>query len=130
MWTGNSASYFPGNCAGVVTVAASTRAGALAMYSNLGANIALAAPGGDASDPILALSTDQNATELLVTAGVGTSFSVPHVAGVVGLGLSLGLRITSSNVGLVTQAYEPEEQGFCQMSRCAIFHLLPSVAAP
>ena len=114
-----------------MAVAASTRHGNLAMYSNLGANIALAAPGGDASDPILALSTDQNATELLVTAGVGTSFSVPHVAGVVGLGLSLGLRITGANVALVTQAYEPEEQGFCQMSRyslaalllCSLFHL-------
>ena len=56
---GNSEDYFPANCAGVVAVAASTRAGGLAAYSNLGANVGLAAPGGDATGAIFALTASQ-----------------------------------------------------------------------
>ena len=85
----DSADFFPANCVGVVAVAASTRQGELAAYSNMGTNVALAAPGGDAQNPILTLSTDDSASALILAAGVGTSFSVSFVAGVVGLGLSM-----------------------------------------
>jgi serine protease len=38
--------YFPGNCEGTVVVAASTRQGTLATYSNFGPMVDVAAPGG------------------------------------------------------------------------------------
>ena len=42
-----SANFSPASCAGVITVAATDRSGARAYYSNFGAAVAVAAPGGD-----------------------------------------------------------------------------------
>ena len=114
---GNSEDYFPGNCKGVVTVAASIRGGTLATYSNIGSNIVLAAPGGDSSNPIPVLTVNANSSAVQLSSGVGTSFSVPHVAGVVALGLSSGLPITAHNVALLASNYEDEQQDSCVKSR-------------
>ena len=43
----NAANFTPANCSGVITVAASTAAAARRSYSNFGATVAVAAPGGD-----------------------------------------------------------------------------------
>jgi serine protease len=45
----NAANYSPASCAGVVTIAATGRTGARAYYSNYGAVVDVAAPGGDMS---------------------------------------------------------------------------------
>ena len=74
------AGYFPANCKGVVAVAASTRSGALAGYSNRGSLISVASPGGDAVDPIMTLKVNAQETDLQVAFGLGTSFAAPHVA--------------------------------------------------
>ena len=39
----------PANCTGVISVAATTKTGARASYSNYGSTIVVSAPGGDAS---------------------------------------------------------------------------------
>ena len=80
--------YFPGNCGGTFVVAASTRQGDLATYSNGGAFVDLAAPGGDYTDAIMSLAVDETGEGLTVAFGVGTSFAVPHVAGVAALALA------------------------------------------
>ena len=59
---------------------------------------------------------EQDAVSVEVAMGMGTSFSVLHVAGVVALGLSIDLQITESNVDGITQPYEPEEGGYCNAS--------------
>jgi len=81
----NASGYFPANCKGVLSVAASTRDGKLASYSNWGESVALSAPGGDSVNAIMTLSVDEQKADLMVFFGSGTSFAVPHVAGVVAL---------------------------------------------
>lgn len=81
----NVSGYFPANCEGVVAVAASTRDGTLAGYSNWGGLIAVSAPGGDSANAIMTLSVDALETGLELVYGMGTSFAVPHVAGIAAL---------------------------------------------
>jgi subtilisin family serine protease len=81
----NVSGHFPANCKGVIPVAASTREGKLAGYSNWGNLIAVSAPGGDSANAIMTLSVDEMETDFDVSYGIGTSFAVPHVSGVVAL---------------------------------------------
>lgn len=88
----NANNYNPGNCAGVVNVAATGRNGGRAYYSNYGTSIDVAAPGGamnSANDPNGVLSTYNTGS---TTPGSdsygysqGTSMAAPHVAGVAAL---------------------------------------------
>lgn len=81
----------PANCQNVIAVAASTRQGARATYSNYGSAIDVAAPGGDMSadgyDGILSTYNDG-----MTTPGSGgyaflqgTSMAAPYVSGVTAL---------------------------------------------
>ncbi len=88
----NSANYNPGNCAGVVNVASVGRNGGRAYYSNYGANIDVAAPGGAqsfANDPEGVLSTYNTGSTGpqadSYSYSQGTSMAAPHVAGVAAL---------------------------------------------
>ena len=78
----DASGYFPANCKGVIAVAASTRQGTLAGYSNFGNIISLSAPGGDSMNPIMTLRVDALETDLQIFNGIGTSFAVPHVAAI------------------------------------------------
>lgn len=87
----------PANCNGVVRVAATTRQGGLAWYSNRGEAASISAPGGDhrTNDPLDAISSpaDGGATTPLNDGSIGnyagTSSAAPHVAGVASLMLAL-----------------------------------------
>lgn len=87
----NAANYSPASCAGVITVASVGRTGARAYYSNFGASVEIAAPGGDQStgtaNGILAPLNAGTTTPGADSYGFyqGTSQATPHVAGVAAL---------------------------------------------
>ena len=88
----NSSNFNPGNCNGVVNVAATNRDGGRSYYSNYGANVDVAAPGGAqqfANDPNGVLSTYNSGSTTpssdSYSYSQGTSMAAPHVAGVAAL---------------------------------------------
>ena len=99
----NASNSNPANCAGVVTVAATNRSGGRAFYSNYGAVVDVAAPGGDTSVAANVILSTLNAG---LTAPAsdnyafyqGTSMATPHVAGVAALMLSKNANLTPDEI--------------------------------
>jgi serine protease len=97
---GDVADQNPANCQGVIAVAATTRSGALAVYSNTGAGVTLSAPGGGGPDSLLVLSnTGLAAPEADDYQSVaGTSFATAEVSGIAGLMLSINSDLNPQQV--------------------------------
>jgi serine protease len=108
----NASGFSPANCNNVITVAATGHTGSRAYYSNYGASVEIAAPGGDALLGKTILSTLNTGTTSPVASPQGdtyrnyqgTSMAAPHVAGVVSLMLSVNPSLTPSQVASMLQA--------------------------
>jgi serine protease len=104
----DAANSSPGNCNGVITVAATQRQGYKANYSNFGASVEISAPGGGDKNPNTGtdfiFSTLNNGTTSANPAGYviagyeGTSMATPHVAGIASLVLSVNPALTPAQV--------------------------------
>ncbi|MEO8670993.1 MAG: S8 family serine peptidase [Tahibacter sp.] len=99
----NVSGFDPGNCAGVISIAATTKAGSRASYSNYGALIDVSAPGGDGSggagdilSTLNAGTTTQGAESYAFYAG--TSMATPHVAALAALMLSKNAALTPDQI--------------------------------
>ncbi len=90
----------PASCNGVIAVAATTRNGGRAGYSNFGAKVTIAAPGGGSGDAVLSTLNTGSTTPAADSFAwfQGTSMATPHVSGVVSLMLSLDPSLTPAQV--------------------------------
>ncbi|MEY4884001.1 MAG: hypothetical protein RIS34_1855 [Pseudomonadota bacterium] len=114
----------PANCNGVIAVTAHTRLGDNADYANVGAGTTISAPGGGygtniAGDGSSIYSTANAGLTTPAsdnyTSEAGTSFAVPHVAGVVALMFQAKPGITPDEVQsrLVTSARAHPAGTYC-----------------
>ncbi|GAA4749640.1 hypothetical protein GCM10025783_22460 [Amnibacterium soli] len=119
----------PANCAGVVSVVATTRSGALADYSNRGdarLSPTIAAPGGSAGAPIIgdtwtstgAFSAPGNRGA--IGAEAGTSMATPRVSAAIALLLSVhpGLGAGEVRRRLAATATRFPAGSSCDRTRC------------
>lgn len=93
----------PANCSGVISVAATTKAGARASYSNYGSTIVVSAPGGDGSGgagDILSTLNTGTTTQGSETYAyyAGTSMATPHVSALAAAIFSLNPALTPDQV--------------------------------
>jgi subtilisin family serine protease len=109
----NVNNFAPANCAGVIAVAATTRAGNRASYSNFGTGVHVAAPGGEgtlASDAILSTLNigttvySPDIGDFNYVAYQGTSMAAPHVSAAVALLKANISSITTTQARAVLQA--------------------------
>jgi len=98
----DAANYSPANCDNVIVVAATSRDGKKAYYSNYGDIVTVAAPGGDYSVDEGILSTlntgASNPGSPTYDFYQGTSMATPHVAGVLSLLLSVAPELRLADV--------------------------------
>ena len=100
----NASNANPANCSGVVTVASTNRNGGRSYFSNFGAVVDVAAPGGDirasASNGVLSTlnsgSTSPGSDNYAFYQG--TSMAAPHVAGVAALMLAEDPSLTPDQI--------------------------------
>ncbi|WP_374689862.1 S8 family serine peptidase [Promineifilum sp.] len=122
----NAGNYAPGNCAGVVNVAATSRAGNLAWYSNFGEAIDVSAPGGETdlngADGVLSTLNDGETTpgNDILAYYQGTSMAAPHVAGLASLLLGQQPDLTPAEMSniLRTTARAFPAGSDCDMTWC------------
>ncbi|MEU0055321.1 S8 family serine peptidase [Streptomyces sp. NPDC006334] len=100
----NVANHSPGNCNNVISVAATSRTGARASYSNFGSLVDISAPGGQTSTGTAngILSTLNSGTKTPSGENYayyqGTSMATPHIAGLAALLKSAKSSLTPAQI--------------------------------
>ena len=126
----DAVNFTPANCSGVVTVAATNRAGARAYYSNYGpANIA-AAGGGIGGGILSTLNTGiTGPSSDSYQSYQGTSMAAPHVAGVAALIYAMDTEITPDGVEAILMATARTFPASCSQCGSGIVDAAAAVAA-
>ncbi|MFH9013412.1 S8 family peptidase [Streptomyces sp. NPDC017943] len=115
----NASTASPANCSGVITVAATNRAGSRASYSNYGSIVDISAPGGETRTTTAngILSTLNSGTKTPSTENYayyqGTSMATPHIAGLVALMKSANSALTPAQIESAVKANARPLPGTC-----------------
>jgi serine protease len=131
----NASGFSPASCTGVVTVAATNRNGGRAAYSNYGAIVAVAAPGGETSSGAAngVLSTLNSGTRTPGSDNYayyqGTSMAAPHVAGVAALMLSRNPSLTPDQVASLLRSTARAFPATCSQCGSGIVNAYAAVVA-
>jgi alpha-tubulin suppressor-like RCC1 family protein len=124
----SASSYSPGNCNGVITVAAVDRNGGLTNYSNTGSAVVLSAPGGvgaaaDAVATTFDSGTTTPANDNAYASLNGTSIAAAHVTGIASLMLSarptLGAGDVKEIVRNTSRAFPGNAQAMGSYANCS-----------
>ncbi|NVK22475.1 MAG: S8 family serine peptidase [Kangiellaceae bacterium] len=119
----NVSNYNPGNCSGVVSVAATNKQSNRASYSNYGSLIDIAAPGGEGGSDGVASTVNsgtQGPSSESYAYYAGTSMAAPHVAGVAALMFAVNPNLTPDEVeSKLKSSAKPFPSGSnCSTSNC------------
>ncbi|MGW2379442.1 S8 family peptidase [Streptomyces sp. NPDC001658] len=115
----NVANHNPGNCNNVISVAATSRTGAKASYSNYGSLVDISAPGGQTSTGTAngILSTLNSGTKTPTSESYayyqGTSMATPHIAGLVALMKSANSALTPAQIETAIKSNARALPGAC-----------------
>ncbi|AIS01152.1 S8 family peptidase [Streptomyces glaucescens] len=115
----NVANHSPGNCSNVISVAATSRTGAKASYSNYGSLIDISAPGGQTSTGTAngIYSTLNSGTKTPSAESYayyqGTSMATPHVAGLAALMKAANPALTPAQIESAIKANARPLPGAC-----------------
>jgi serine protease len=105
----NSASY-PARYAHVIGVGATDAQGERAEFSNYGAGVDIAAPGGGHGSKIWQETIDPDTNTPIISGLQGTSMAAPHVAGVAALIKSTGVTAPDEILAVLQQSVRKIEQ--------------------
>ncbi|MFY9512540.1 MAG: S8 family peptidase [Rubrivivax sp.] len=131
----NAANYSPASCSGVVTVAAVNRSGGRAYYSNYGAVVDVAAPGGDtrtaSTNGVLStLNSGSSAPGADSYAWYqGTSMATPHVAATAALMLAKNPALTPDQVESLLKSSARAFPATCSQCGSGIVNAAAAVTA-
>jgi serine protease len=132
----NVSGFNPGNCSGIISVAATNRQGGRAYYSNYGALIDVAAPGGaqqSANDSDGVLSTLNSGSNTPSSDNYrysqGTSMAAPHVAGVAALMASVKPSISPDEAESILKSTSRSFPATCSQCGSGIIDAEAAVAA-
>ncbi|MFB6810531.1 S8 family serine peptidase [Streptomyces sp. NPDC056387] len=124
----DAAGFSPASCNNVVAVAATNRTGDRSFYSNYGAKVDVAAPGGEtrrATDTPGTVTTPENGILSTLNSGTttpgseiykpyqGTSMAAPHVAGLAALVVAAKPSLTPAQVEAAIKANARPLPGTC-----------------
>lgn len=99
-----NASSYPARYPKVIGVSALDAAGNKAEYSNFGAGVDIAAPGGGKEDKILQNTIDPSTGKSVFIGYQGTSMAAPHVAGVAAMLKSVGVEDPGEILNILKQS--------------------------
>jgi serine protease len=131
----NASAFAPANCTGVIVVASVNRSGGRAWYSNFGAIVDVAAPGGDTS------STSANGVLSTLNTGTttpgsdtyvyyqGTSMATPHVSGAAALMFSVNPSLTPDQIESLLKSSSRAFPATCGQCGSGIVNAAAAVAA-
>ncbi len=130
----NASNSNPANCSGVITVAATDRQGNRASYSNYGAVVDVAAPGGETATQSNGILSTLNAGSTTPGADSyafyqGTSMATPHVAGVAALLYSADAAATPDSVESTLKSTARAFAGSCSQCGSGLVDAAAAVAA-